>query len=149
MIAVQALFYCHHPQLDQEAEALYAKSKDYHCQLEQLHRESQSLWDRVADNLSEGLPEDMPADERNNMITVRNTDLIKMFEVFPALDTSIQTMVEQAGQQDGLIAEKMRVLKDSIDANDNQVNNLLQVMSKENKASFQRWKTNFGHVSCD
>ncbi len=114
---------------DRQAEMaleLFGEKKALDCRMEQLHQQADSLWDEVAASLSRALPADMPADERRNMIQVRNTGLIMMFQSFPTLDTAIQNQVVAAGKQDEKIAGEMRAVLDQLDAAEQKLNAALE-----------------------
>ncbi len=85
---------------EQVGEGIVRRYQSLLCEKEMLERQTLTLWDEVARGLDARLPRDMPADERRNMIEIRNTNLIQMFEIYPQLDTSIKSLVEKAGDQD-------------------------------------------------
>lgn len=136
------------PAVEAEAEALIEEAQRLHCRLQALHEESVALWDAVSARLSEALPAGMPPDERRNMLAVRNTGLIQMFEVYPTLDTAVHRIVENAGRADSGLAAQMRAAKDSLDANEARVRSLLARLEAGYPALLPEWKARFDTVKC-
>ena len=69
---------------------------------------TESLWQDVTYTLESELPESMAADERRNMLLVKNADLIRMFQAFSSLDTALQKKVMLAGEKDKTLAAEIR-----------------------------------------
>lgn len=80
----------------QEGVRLQKQLIEAHCAMEQLNGESKQLWDTVVHVMDEQLPATMAADERRNMLKVRNASLIRMFEVYPRLPDGVQHQVDEA-----------------------------------------------------
>ncbi|MCB0569532.1 MAG: hypothetical protein KDC66_07210 [Phaeodactylibacter sp.] len=136
-------------EISREARALYGEAQHLHCRLQALHEESVQLWDTVAARLSATLPADMPPDERRNMVAVRNTGLIQMFEVYPTLDTAVHRLVENAGHRDAGLAAQMRAVKDRLDTNEALVRSLLSRMEDRHPSLLPEWKARFDEVHCE
>lgn len=139
------------PSSDVEVEmgALLAEARRLQCRMLELHQQSVALWDKATAELEESLPLDMPPDERRNMLAVRNTGLIQMFEVYPLLDTAIHRVVEGAGQQDEILAAQMRAVKDSIDQNEEQLRHFLSQIQAQEPQAYPEWKKRYDAVTCE
>jgi hypothetical protein len=125
-----------------------AEAQGLHCRMLELHQQATALWDEANEQLGQSLPLSMPADERRNMLTVRNTGLIQMFEVYPTLDTAIHRLVEEAGRQDEALAAQMRAVKDSLDQNDEQIRALLSQLQERQPERFSHWKRQYDLLGC-
>lgn len=130
------------------ASALLEQTISWHCRLMALSHQSKVLWDSVAMSMDRQLPADMPADERRNMLAVRNTDLIQMFQVYPQLDSSIRQLVEMAGVKDVEIAQMMHAAQDSLERCDSLSQLLLMGLDKTNPAELAYWKPKFANAQC-
>lgn len=130
------------------ASALLEQTISWHCRLMDLSHQSKVLWDSVALAMDKQLPADMPADERRNMLAVRNTDLIQMFQVYPQLDSSIRQLVEMAGLKDIQIAQMMHAAQDSLERCDSLSQLLLMGLGKTKPAELTYWKPKFANAQC-
>jgi hypothetical protein len=128
--------------------AQIAEARRLHCRMLELHRQAVVLWDQANDQLAQSLPQGMPPDERRNMLAVRNTGLIQMFEVYPTLDSAIHRLVEEAGQQDEALAAQMKAVKDSLDQNDEQIRMLLSQLQNRQPERFVHWKEQYDTLGC-
>ncbi|HMQ50065.1 MAG TPA: hypothetical protein PKA00_21715 [Saprospiraceae bacterium] len=134
--------------IDAEGQELRTAACRYRCQMDELHQASKVLWDSVTLHLSNTLPSDMPADERKNMVAVRNTALIQMFEIYPTLDSSIQQAVENAGLRDVEIAQQMRTLKDSLDTNEAGIQAFMGKLEANSPEQAAAWRNKLVQVTC-
>jgi hypothetical protein len=78
----------------------------------------------------------MPADERRNMLQVRNAGLIRMFMVFDSLPAPLQALVEHAGIRDSLIGAEMRRKQDTLLRYERRVDSLLLHLQKHAPAAY-------------
>lgn len=106
------------------------------CSLDSLRREATHLWDAVNRELAASLPTDMPADERRNMLQVRNAGLIQMFMVFDSFPATLQALVEDAGIRDSLIGAEMRRKQDTLLRYERRVDSLLLHLQKQEPAKY-------------
>jgi hypothetical protein len=111
------------------------------CEKEKLEKATRSLWDEVSGQLDARLPTNMPSDERRNMIEIRNTNLIKMFEVYPTLDTSVKALVEKAGDADNAIVVKLRQVQQALEEEELRFIMLLDKLEKMNTSRARQWKS--------
>ncbi len=125
---------------EQKAEGIIQRYQTLLCEKEMLEQQTRALWDKVSKSLDARLPLDMPPDERRNIISIRNTDLIQMFEIYPQLDTSIKNLVEEAGDQDDAIVVKLRQLRTNIETEDINFMHFLADVEKRNSEQADRWK---------
>lgn len=87
---------------------LAQQRRELDCSLDSLQQQAVALWDSVVDRLNQELPANMPAEERNNMLAVRNRALIQLFLVYDSLSPGVQQLVEQAGAVDSTLAAEMK-----------------------------------------
>jgi len=125
---------------EQAGEGIVRRYQSLLCEKEMLERQTLNLWDEVSSALDARLPRDMPADERRNMIKIRNTDLIQMFEIYPQLDTSIKNLVEKAGDQDDAIVVKLRQLQAKIETEDINFMQFVADLEKRDRDRADAWK---------
>jgi hypothetical protein len=126
-----------------EAEALLVRAQELECRRYTLHFDIQELWDLVVDSLDAKLPASVQPNERKNMLAVRNAPLIKMFKVFPKLDTAIQNLVEQAGMTDEKFADELRAVQAEIQANELEILQLLGELEKTSPKAKAQWQSAF------
>jgi len=137
MLAGLALAACGNRQAEIVWE-LFAEKRALECRMEHLKQQNDSLWDEVAASLDQTLPAGMKADERRNMIQVRNTGLIMMFQSFPSLDTAIQNKVMEAGEQDKKIADEMRAVMEQLAAAEQRLNAALEELENKNQKKYDQ-----------
>lgn len=121
-------------------ETLLQTKKALLCQMETLQASGDSLWTAVAEALDGQLPKDMKPDERKNMINIKNTGLIQMFEVYPTLDPQVQRLVVTAGESDEQIALRMKATMEEMAENDQALNLALEKLEQKNKEKFSELK---------
>jgi hypothetical protein len=131
------------PQDQAMGEKLLAVTRDITCQQQALAVKTDSLWDGVSNRLSIVLPKDMPKSDRDNMIKLRNTDLIKMFKVYPGLDSLSKMKVEEAGKIDEQIVANLHALRQEMEANDQAIFAFLGSLEKKSSKSFKKWSKAF------
>ncbi|MCB0658661.1 MAG: hypothetical protein KDC57_21095 [Saprospiraceae bacterium] len=78
------------------------------CQMDSLSVQTTALWDSVNAILQSQMPDSVPSQERNNLLAVRNADLISMFKIFSKMDLATQRMVQEAGSRDAQAARLSR-----------------------------------------
>lgn len=125
---------------DAKIEALRAERRTLYCEMDMLKRQSDSLWNDLAVRLDRDLPPDMKPDERRNMINIKNAGLIRMFEVFPSLDSSIHSLVENAEKMDQALASQMRANMEANHINEAALNQVLEDLEKGNPDKFKKLK---------
>lgn len=135
--------------LEKEADQLLKTSIRFQCLMEEKNRQARILWDSVTQNLARNLPEGMPVDERRNMIAVRNASLIRMFKVYPELDSNIRRLVDEADLKDAELAGSMRNIKDSLDANETAIRRMLARIEAEKASLLEEWKKKFDTARCN
>lgn len=136
-------------ELHAQFRELQQKGRDLYCELEKLGMESRILWDSVAYQLEKSIPAEVPEEERQNMIAVRNAGLIRMFEAYPKLPPATQSNLEQAEQQDQEIAARMRRLNENIRKHDHQITSFLGSVQKNGIDSLRSWKKQMIDYKCD
>lgn len=134
---------------NEAATALLEQTRMWHCRLTELSKQSKSLWDSVSVAMDQQLPADMPADERRNILAVRNMELIQMFQVYPLLDTQVRQLVEMAGDKDVQIAQLMHAAQDSLERCDSLSQQLLMEINKKSPAELAYWKPMFSNAQCE
>lgn len=117
--------------------------------MEELNRESAQLWDTVVQVMDEQLPPKMPADERANMLKVRNASLIRMFETYPTLPENVQKQVDEAEDRDEALAAQMKAQMDSIKHYEERVNRFLAEAAQIHPDSGKAWRGRFSKRDCN
>jgi hypothetical protein len=139
-LVLMALCSCESPTQEvvtERIEKLASSQRIKRCELANLQKQATALWDSIALELDRNLPTDMPADERYNMIQVRNTALLQMFMVFDSLAMPLQEMVEAAGTKDSLLAVAMKTNHAEYQAVSNQLDSFLMVLEQHFPARYQ------------
>lgn len=132
----------------QEGARLQKRLIEAHCAMEQLNRESKQLWDTVVHVMDEQLPTSMPADERHNMLKVRNASLIRMFEVYPRLPDAVQNQVDEAEQKDRQLASRMKAQVDTIKHYENRIDDFINRVAASHPDSAKTWQLRFSVRDC-
>jgi len=94
----------------QEEETLLQQAHELDTRLDHLNASIDSLWDTTSVLLAQQLPPDFPAIDRDIFIKARNADHIRMFMSYKALDDNTKALVNNAGTQDSMLANKVRAL---------------------------------------
>lgn len=102
-----------------------------HCQLK---ASIDSLWDATIAQLDRVLPPDLPPVDRNIFLKSRNADHIRMFMSFKQLDPKAQALVNQAGQQDEMLAAEAHTLLLQKQKFEQQKNQFLQKVERKDLA---------------
>ncbi|MBK8966935.1 MAG: hypothetical protein IPM36_09695 [Lewinellaceae bacterium] len=98
---------------DYKAELLQLgrQEKTIRCTLGTLQTRISSAWDEVNALMEAKLPPDMPAEEKSNMLNVRNANLIRMFESFQSLDPAVKQALTAVEQADLAMRDQILTLK--------------------------------------
>ena len=131
------------------AQPLLEEIRTWKCHLRSLHASSVALWDSVNVALNRELPLEMSADEKRNVLAVRNSNLIQMFEIYPQLDSGIQRTVQTAGARDSSYAAEMRRAHDSLEVREEQMRELLIELEKADPAAYRTWENRLNSLACE
>lgn len=115
----------------EEFVPLFERQQRLRCKLDSLQEQAELLWDGVVEHLAEELPPNLPADERRNILAVRNYGLIRMFMVYDSLPPDLREKVELAGRQDIVIAVAMKATNTEAEAIAHTLDSNLVMRQKE------------------
>jgi len=87
------------------------KTREIECKIEKLDAQAEKMWDNTNRALEKALPKSVGDYEKENMLKVRNADLIRMFESYESLDSPIKAKVDLTEKMDFAIADSMRILQ--------------------------------------
>lgn len=149
-VAVFLLTACSGKELpfESEGDALLAESKQISCAQQHYMHTIDSLWDVVSARLDQVLPDTMPPGRRENMINIRNANLLKQFKIFyTTLDTTSLNLIGRSGRLDSLIAVRMVELKVKLETQDKRVSDFLAKVEKQNPQAAKQWIQKFTEVS--
>ncbi len=110
------------------------------CKMEYFKMQNDSLWDAMGAFLEQNVPADVPAAERQNLVTTRNAYVITRFRVFPTLDSAIRKRVHDADIMDKDIAEGIKVTRNKIQDVENEMNNILQKIEGKSEQRYRQLK---------
>lgn len=131
-----------------EGESLLAESQQISCTQQRYKHTIDSLWDVVSARLDQVLPDTMPPGRRENMINIRNANLLKQFKIFyTTLDTTSLNLIGRSGKLDSLIALRMVELKVRLETQDKRVSDFLMKVEKQNPQAAKQWIQKFTKVS--
>lgn len=134
--------------LKPEGEALLIGIKQISCTQKRYQHTIDSLWDVVSTRLDRVLPDTMPHGRRENMINIRNADLLKQFKIFyTTLDTTSLNLIRRSGKVDSLIAHQMVELKVQQETHDQRVSTFLIKIEKQNPQAAKQWTQKFLQAS--
>lgn len=131
-----------------EGKALLVESKYINCTQKRHKHTIDSLWDVVSARLDQVLPDTMPSGRRENMITIRNANLLKQFKIFyTTLDTTSLNLISRSGKVDSLIALQMVELKVQQETHDKRVSDFLMKVEKQNPHAVKPWIQKFAKAA--
>lgn len=99
-----------------ESQTLFNEIKVLQCREMALKSRVDSIWGHLSQSLEEKLPEDMPYQERINMVTLRNADLIRMFDSYDSLSPSTHRMVDSIEMMDKEVVSEFSGMKSEMAA---------------------------------
>ncbi len=104
-----------------------------------------SMWSYANDQLAAMLPNDMPEQERANMLALRNAPLIKMFEVYETLPVSVHEVIDSAYYYDKRIVAQLEKIVIQKSENESKIENFLIELNSDKKSqqAFQYWNKQF------
>lgn len=121
------------------AEELHSKT----CELQSINLEMDNMWDSVSFQLQVELPDDMPEQERANMVSVRNASLIRMFKRFDGLPENLQSMVDSAGRADEQAVLRIQQIKSDISELESEKRYIFEALEKVDPRRLVRIKDKF------
>lgn len=120
------------PKLEATLLELFQKEKVLNCQLASMKDSITTEWDSINHLLEENLPAEMPAEEKANMLKVRNANLIRMFQSYDAVDEGVKMALDKTEQLDMEMTQRITALKKEVQKIESEKMMLLQ---KINEAS--------------
>lgn len=150
LVAVLLLTACNMEELPfkSEGEILLAKNKQIGCTQKRYKQKIDSLWDVVSARLDRVLPDTMPPGRRENMINIRNANLLKQFKIFyTTLDTTSLNLISRSGEIDSLIALQILELKVQQETQDKRVSDFLNKVEKKHPQAVKLWTQKFLRAS--
>ena len=112
-----------------ELKRLFKEEKAIRCELQSMKAGISREWDHTVARLEASLPENMPQEEKNNMLRVRNAGLIRMFESFETVDDGVKQMLAETEKKDAAMAERVAVIKKELMKIDSQKMALFEKIS--------------------
>ncbi len=95
-------------------QALHQQETVLQCRLHAIKDSITGQWDEVNQLLTEKLPSDIPAEEKANMLKVRNANLIRMFQSYNDLDQELKSTLDQTEQLDQEMTQQITALKQEL-----------------------------------
>lgn len=134
---------------ENEAETLLNKAQSITCELYDLNAQTDSLWDTTVVQMDALLPLDMNADDRRNMLNIRNANLIRTFRIYKSLDSELHALIDDADQKDQQLVEAIRNAKKRFDENDAAIQNfLLNLETQTTPEAYLSWRQRFNEITC-
>ena len=91
-----------------EIEMIAHQIKDNNCRIEQLTRHVDESWTVTLDRLDDMIPQDLPDQERDRMLVLKNADLLRMFRSYRDFDDDVHMLVDSMEQVDMQLADSVR-----------------------------------------
>lgn len=123
------MFACAHDQQDQQLLQRALELERHQCQ---LNASIDSLWDATTLQLEAALPADFPSIDRGIFLKARNADHIRMFMSYNLLDNKVQSLVDEAGKYDALLAQEAHRLLAEKNKFEQEKNHFLQKLANKN-----------------
>lgn len=118
-----------------ELMASFDKEKELRCQLESLKSEILQEWDGAVDMLDRNLPLSTPKNERENILSVKNANLIRMFQSYDNFPDSIKIEIDRVEQLDSKVAMQVRNLNIKLQSIKTTQDSLFNVLSNLKKST--------------
>ncbi|MGH1433555.1 MAG: hypothetical protein ACRBG0_03750 [Lewinella sp.] len=87
-------------------------------------------WDNINNLLETSLPQEMPQEERMNMLKVRNANLIRMFQSFDGLDEAVKVALMKTEEMDKEMTKRITSLKKEANEIESQKRALFEKISQ-------------------
>lgn len=130
-------------QWEQENAALHHQMLDLERRQQSLEASIDSLWDATSAQLALALPAGFPPTDRDIFLNARNADHIRMFMSYKLLNADAQSLVNQAGKQDEILAAHAHVLMEQRQAFERQKIQFLQKVAQEDEAAGRLYASKF------
>lgn len=114
-----------------ELRELFHKEKQLNCLLGAMKDSITTEWDTINRLLEREMPPDMPADEKNNMLRVRNANLIRMFESFDEMEEEVKIALKKTEQFDVEMSRRITALKKDLHDIESRKMSLFQQIKQE------------------
>ncbi len=139
---------CHDSSKQEESlHDLFAQEKVVYCHLNALQDSIRQDWDNINMLLDKNLPAETPAEERANILKVRNANLIRMFESFEQVDDETKQALHNTEMNDQKVAQRMIALKKKAHDIESKRNLLLEELHrKKGDEIVIRYKTNLAQI---
>lgn len=134
---------CIEENLPDDVESIAEKLHKKTCVLQSINLEMDNMWDSVSFQLQIELPDDMPKQERDNMVSVRNASLIRMFKRFDGLPEKLQSMVDSAGRADEQAVLRIQQIKLDISELESEKRYIFEALEKVDPGRLVRIKDEF------
>ena len=128
-------------QWKQQSDGISLQVTNWNSRYESLNTRVDSLWDATSEILAKGIPEDFPATDRDIFIHARNAGHIRMFMSFKQLDPSLQSVVNEAGEMDNLLATEMRQLQQERHVLEEEIASFLSQISQDDPSLAKRYQS--------
>jgi hypothetical protein len=136
---------CSEPTVNREAlQTLLLQEKKIKCELIALKAEIIHEWDAINLHLEENLPPAVPEEEKNNMLQVRNANLIRMFESFRDFNHEVKDALKDVEIKDQKISTRINELKKAL--HKLEANKMLlfdEINRQEGKSALHRYAASY------
>lgn len=122
------IFSCQQPS-GNEIEMIAHQIKDNNCRIQMISQYVDDSWTSSIAELRRRLPETLPDQERENILNLKNADLIRMFESYKTFDDNVHSLVDSMEQVDYLWADSIRNLSLTNQNLEMKIDSLFSVMS--------------------
>ncbi len=136
-----------HSKWDVEAAQLFRQAAAINHQHMEINARIDSLWTATSTRLSNDIPADFPSVDRDIFIKARNADHMRMFMSFKLLDTTLQSVINRAGQYDQQLAMQLQALSLEQQSFEQQKMNFLRSISEKNPEAGERYASKFRTIS--
>jgi hypothetical protein len=144
LVAVWGFWACDsRSQWEKENAELHRQMTDLEHRQKSLQASIDSLWDITSAQLAAALPAGFPPTDRDIFLNARNADHIRMFMSFKLLDADAQSLVNQAGEQDEILAAQARALLEERQAFEQHKNQFLQKVAAEDESAGRLYASKF------
>ena len=133
----------HQDPWQEEGKLLIEERNNLEQQQIALNARIDSLWDATSAALAKALPADIPPTDKDIFLHSRNADHIRMFMSFSKLSPETQTMVNNAGKYDAMLASQIHDLQSQRESFEQHKIEFLQKVNKEDKVACESYVEQF------
>lgn len=127
-------------EVQSEINTMVSKHAKLKCNLSAMEGSLENTWTDMNVLLAQELPKDMPIDEKNNMLAVKNGSLIRMFESFEGLNDTIKKALNRVENEDLKMVTKIHEVKNMLSKLEDERMTLFAKIQNTHPEELEKWR---------